>query len=85
MAPEQRLLAAVAKAFGGLSQVADEDLGRALAGHVRNQGWDESAVEHHAEVLAALMSEEFPESPPASRERIAAAARRSLDESICTH
>jgi len=82
MTPEQRLLFDVARAFGGLSQVADEDLGRALAGHVRNQGWDPDAVEHHSEVLAALMSEEFqdvPEARTASPERIAAAARRSLD------
>ena len=79
MMPEHRLLDAVAFAFGGLSQVAEEDLGRALAGHVRNQGWDPDAVEHHSEVLAALLVEAF-EGVPASPERIAAAARRSLDE-----
>lgn len=39
--PEERaagLLEALATAFGGMSQFSAEDLGRAVAGHRRNQG-----------------------------------------------
>lgn len=54
----EKLLAGLAAIYGGHSQYSTADIGRAIAGQINNQGWQETA-EQLADDAAFLLAERW--------------------------
>ena len=50
------LLRNLALAYGGYSQFSTEDIGNAISGNIRNQGWDYEKIEDYALEAATILS-----------------------------
>lgn len=76
-----RIMDALALAFGGHSQYRIDDVGRALAGQMNNNGLPVE-IEAAARAAAVFLAERFdwsPEDEDSSRTDIAASCRAQLD------
>lgn len=55
----KQILDHLAAAYGGHSQYSTADIGHAIRGHIRNQGWSPERAAEYAAQVAALLAERW--------------------------